>query len=130
MRYSKGICWVDDTRIPFKDEENINFNSLQKAGKVYRGDSYTNSITDCNTPHYKTQGRFTPNLLVCDDALNDGVISQNNKTNKEWSLDYDYKSEFKIFDIKKVGVSRFNDKGSNSRYYDLDLWFNHLINKL
>jgi hypothetical protein len=26
-----------------------------------------------------TKGRFTPNLLVCDDMLNDGVISKSGK---------------------------------------------------
>ena len=88
MRYSKGICWVDDTRIPYKDE-NISFNTIQR-GKLYGRNSYNKSITEGNTPHYKTEGRFTPNLLVCDYIVNK----------------------------------------DNSRYYDLDLWFNHLIQKL
>ena len=133
MRYSKGICWIDDTRIPFVDEGDksiFNYNSeginRQKTSEAIF--SNIKIIGDHSLDDTRQQGRFTPNLLVCDDVLNDGNITQNNKNNKEWSLEYDNNAVHNY--IKKVGVSRFNDKGSNSRYYDLDLWFNHLINKL
>jgi hypothetical protein len=93
MSYSKGIFWLEDARIPFVDEGDIDFNSTQ-SGKVYGRNSLNESITERNTTHYTTQGRFTPNLLVCDDMLNDG------------------------------------DKGTNSRYYDLDLWFDKMVEAL
>ena len=87
MKYSKGITWINDCRIPFKNE-NISFNTIQR-GKLYGRNSYNKSITEGNTPHYKAEGRFPPNLLVCDTLLD-----------------------------------------TNSRYYDLDLWFNNLIENL
>jgi hypothetical protein len=75
---------------------------------------------------YKPQGRFPANLLVSDDMLNDGVVKESKKTkgityglfpntivqNKKYEKDYE---------------RGFNDKGTNSRYYDIDKWFDKII---
>ena len=125
MKYAKGITWIDDCRIPFKDE-NINFNTIQR-GKLYGRNSYNESITEGNTPHYKPEGRFPPNLLVSDDMLNDGSVSKTNTKGQKRSE----KRSWKYTSIDEyTTMDSINDKGSNSRYYDLDLWFKELLNKI
>jgi hypothetical protein len=99
MRYSKGIMWLDDCRIPFVDENDGYTDEEWK--NLYAGnrtDSSTNVGNEVKNIIRELlpkapKGRFTPNLLVCDDMLND-------------------------------------DSGSSSRYYDLDMWFNKMIEKL
>jgi hypothetical protein len=73
IKYSKGIVWLDDTRIPFVDEkEKEGVCKSDKSIKTYNEDW---GIYIYNRTGGNTQGRFTPNLLVCDDMLNDGKIS-------------------------------------------------------
>jgi hypothetical protein len=121
MRYSKGISWIDDARIPFVDE--VGIKSPQHNKNVFNKDypiEYDGNFI------MNTQGRFPANILVSDDMLNDGNIGQNNSKNQEWKLQY--KSESHIYGkYKGAGISRIADKGSNSRYYDIDKWFNNLI---
>ncbi len=94
MVYSKGISWIDDTRIPFVDAGN-------------------------------TKGRFTPNLLVCDDMLNDGSITSKGKMKL-----HRMSGRWGTQEIKKNAVEYQGDKGTNSRYYDIDLWFDKMIEGL
>jgi hypothetical protein len=128
MKYAKGICWVDDTRIPFDDEV---VGGGKKATSIFGGDAgyeYDGFSTN------KTGGRFTPSLLVCDDMLNDGKSSSSNggrgeKTlgtlggngiyNKGWGKDKD-----------ADGLGGYGDSGSSSRYYNLDKWFDKVINEI
>jgi len=123
MTYSKGISWLDDTRIPFVDTEDIDFNTTQK-GKVYGRNSLNESITERNTTHYSKEGRFTPNLLVSDDMLNDGKVS---KTNTKGQIRSEKRNWIYTGENKNNKMNNITDKGSNSRYYDIDLWFNKLI---
>jgi hypothetical protein len=126
MRYSKGVSWIDDCRIPFVDEgDDDGVNRIRnnvKEQTIYGGGKGFPPIK----VDYIKQGRFPANILVCDDMLNDGNIGQNNSKNQEWKLQY--KSESHIYGkYKGAGISRIADKGSNSRYYDIDKWFNNLI---
>lgn len=66
MKTMKGITWLDDCRIPLVGSDFIKF------------------------------GRFPANLLVSNDALNDGKIYQS---------------------------SDYGDVGSFSKYFDLDAWY-------
>lgn len=74
MNYSKGISWFDDCRIPFVDDglkEHI-----EKYGNGYGGNG--NSIFNLHNKtkiYGDTKGRFPANLLVSDDMLNDGSVS-------------------------------------------------------
>ncbi len=73
---------------------------------------------------YKPQGRFPANILVSDDMLNDGVITKSlggNSTNIGGFVTT-YSDE-----TKRGMKSGFGDKGTNSRYYDIDKWFNNLL---
>ena len=79
--YSKGISWIDDCRIPFVDDGDKG--SAKPQGKITTGTKknvrfqYTEDKTRYELPDKQNpQGRFPANILVCDDMLNDGVISK------------------------------------------------------
>jgi len=123
--YSKGISWIDDCRIPFVDGKDSS--KACKSDKDIGDASNVWLFVDGN--HKRTgsnpQGRFPANLLVSDDMLNDGVISisQGGNSTAIGGTIFKIKS-----DETKLGKkSGFGDKGSNSRYYNIDKWFENLI---
>ena len=126
MKYSKGIMWLDDCRIPFVDEKvprlNVSYehktNNNFGGGNDKRHGTSTQSVSE-------GQGRFTPNLLVCDDMLNDGIISKSIKGRERQVKNYGSFGGGKTNDNNE-----YDDKGSSSRYYDLDLWFDKMLEKL
>ena len=103
--YSKGITWIDDCRIP------------------------TNNLEGTYHDNTKGLGRFPANLLVSDDMLNDGVVSKS--TIFDGKLPNIKGGRFGASDVEltdKRAFGGYDDKGSSSRYYDLDKWFDMLIN--
>lgn len=132
--YSKGIMWLDDCRIPFVDEygDKKGNKEQKQSGDVYGFSTYKQLYVRAEP---NQQGRFTPNLLVCDDMLNDGNVVQYNKTRVDnGSYLGGHREEFVGTDnnpiVNKIKGQFFSDKGTNSRYYDLDLWFDKMIEKL
>jgi hypothetical protein len=116
MKYSKGIMWLDDCRIPFVDEVDVWKGRIGGFQDVYVGGTCKKHNED------NTKGRFTPNLLVCDDMLNDGSVSKTNdgkRHNKTTQMFYGKGEHYYT-----------GDKGTNSRYYDLDKWFDKIIDNL
>jgi hypothetical protein len=69
------------------------------------------------------QGRFPANLLVSDDMLNDGSVSSI-KQNKDYIPPNEVNS---IHNYSRGKYSGIQDKGTNSRYYDIDKWFDKII---
>jgi hypothetical protein len=125
MKYAKGICWVDDTRIPFDDEV---VGGGKKATSIFGGDAgyeYDGFSTN------KTGGRFTPSLLVCDDMLNDGK-TYGNLFKQTRNKDTDGGTGNSIVRGHKEGESNgvFDNGTSSSRFYDLDKWFDKVINEI
>ena len=125
MRYSKGIMWLDDCRIPFVDETEMEGVCKSDKTKVKDDEIFVGRYNYKRTGG-DTQGRFTPNLLVCDDMLNDGTITKQSKrtykpTEHTGSL---------FGNSPQAHGEGIGDKGTNSRYYDLDLWFDKMIEKL
>jgi hypothetical protein len=118
--YSKGICWFDDCRIPFVNEsDSFTINKLEYQGK----DWYKEGCEYKGIKEKNTKGRFPANLLVSDDMLNDGVITkQSQRTYKPTD-----KSASLFGNSPQAHGVGIGDKGSNSRYYDIDKWFNNLI---
>jgi len=126
MRYSKGIMWLDDCRIPFNADDKFDIRRYD-TNSVFRMDN-PQTTYEVNEPDVK--GRFTPNLLVCDDMLNDGV--KYNAGNKQGQ---NYTSKDKNYSVNIGGGihtenNTYNDKGTNSRYYDLDKWFDKVIDEI
>ena len=125
--------WLDDCRIPFVDEgdkwvidrdKEVIVSNPQHSGREdvkWKREGLDNS---------NTQGRFTPNLLVCDDMLNDGSVSNSTGGIPNGKSVYgrtSYNESSTINTQTKVG---FGDKGTNSRYYDLDKWFDKVIDEI
>ena len=125
--------WLDDCRIPFVDE--VRTIPIHSDDKKTDGTLFGLHPTIQHKREITTQGRFTPNLLVCDDMLNDGVITQYNKTREDKGnylgghrKEYVGTTDNDI--VKQIKGQFFSDKGSNSRYYDLDKWFDKIIDSL
>ena len=119
--YSKGITWIDDCRIPFVDGDTTSagkrtcniFETEYKSG----GNGSPDYITD-------SRGRFPANILVCDDMLNDGI--KPNKGHRAKSKVTGY-GEFGGGKNEYHGIGEYMEVDSKSRYYDIDKWFNNLI---
>jgi len=131
MRYAKGVSWITDTRIPFVDEgEDTIRNKYDTSVETYGWINHKGKMGSMDDS--AKQGRFTPNLLVCDDMLNDGniyksgdgkgmsLIKRNGNTDGVCKMDMGYSDK----------AIHYGDKGSSSRYYNLDLWFNKMVDGL
>ena len=134
--YSKGISWIDDCRIPFEDTQNPATNPKYRLQGNYKmpekGEISDGSITQFRSSlnEIDTRGRFPANILVSDDMLNDGIISKAIKSKRGGAIDsnsgtYNW-NEGNTKNIDKY-LCGFNDKGTNSRYYDIDKWFEKLL---
>jgi hypothetical protein len=133
MKYSKGIMWLDDCRIPYLNgvENEFSETYLRSGNSKSKGDDLVFNISGNKREgvYVNDKGRFSPNLLVCDDMLNDGSVSKSQKTNginvgrfpNTIKTGVEYQKEYE---------RGFTDKGTNSRYYDLDIWFNKLIDEI
>ena len=127
MRYSKGIMWLADCRIPFEADDKFDIRRYKEYHDTFSSYENTGSADgkyEVNEPD--TKGRFTPNLLVCDDMLNDGVITKQSKrtykpTEHQGSL---------FGNSPQAHGEGIGDSGSSSRYYDLDKWFDKIIKEL
>ncbi len=125
MKYSKGICWIGDCRIPFVDEKEIPKKSndgFKNWASYYQRDWKGNEDLIPNT-----QGRFTPNLLVCDDVLNNGIKPNRGHRAKGKVTGY---GEFGSGKSEYHAIGEYLEVDSKSRYYDLDSWFDDLIRKI
>ena len=119
--YSKGITWIDDCRIPFVDDgEKWNYPN-GAGGNTFHGQDRLDMSVKANT-----QGRFPANILVCDDMLNDGVISKGKVGMTQQSSINNIYGGFKSKGNTTINDG-INDKGTNSRYYNIDKWFENLI---
>jgi outer membrane protein assembly factor BamA len=101
--YSKGISWIDDCRI---GTDIITSKPGMKPNNFQGVNSNSNKQ---KVLEHSYMGRFPANLLVSDDALNDGI-----KPNKGHRA--------------KSKVSGYGD--SKSRYYDIDKWFDKLLDNI
>ena len=124
MRYAKGIMWLDDCRIPFVETDPLqNGISGRDNGKM---DTNNQGWGFKRLDREAGLGRFTPNLLVCDDMLNDGVIT---KQSKRTYKPTEHQGSLFGNSPQAHGVG-IGDSGSSSRYYDLDKWFDKIIKEL
>ena len=142
MRYSKGICWIGDCRIPFEDTQNPATNPKYRLEGNYKtpekGKISEGSITQFRSSlnEIDVRGRFAPNLLVCDDMLNDGSVSKTTSSKghiRKGNVIGDTRTSVaagQFGDGAWIEGTNINDSGSSSRYYDLDKWFDKVIEQL
>jgi hypothetical protein len=134
--YSKGISWIDDCRIPFVDDESLT-RDFKVGGNTLGAGQYglndgrktkpTNKLE--GTLWENTQGRFPANILVSDDMLNDGK-KHGNLFNTNRNKDVDGGTGNSLVRAHKQGESNgvFDNGISSSRFYDIDKWFEKLLN--
>jgi hypothetical protein len=128
MKYSKGLMWLSDCRIPFEADDKFDIRRYKEYHDTFSSYENTGSADgkyEVNEPN--TKGRFTPNLLVCDDMLNDGI--KPNKGHRAKSKVTGY-GEFGGGKSEYHGIGEYMEVDSKSRYYDLDKWFDKVIEQL
>ena len=138
MKYAKGVMWLDDCRIPFvdgsdipqattqRDSQELNDKTKELIGLHIWGVGLELDVK--RVPYEQNQqGRFTPNLLVCDDMLNDGVISKSGVYDNSKGETNGFHATSRDIVGKRKDIGGYSDKGTNSRYYDLDKWFDKIL---
>jgi hypothetical protein len=127
--YSKGISWIDDCRIPTTDNLNGGGYNTKGTSKKNLDDATSYAIKIIESDFIQPIGRFPANLLVSDDMLNDGVISKSVKGRNDIGSSTYGGNSLLNSKTKMNNTDRgFNDKGSNSRYYNIDKWFDKILN--
>jgi site-specific DNA-methyltransferase (adenine-specific) len=128
MKNGKGITWLDDCRIPYKNEndqaESQNKQSDDRGG--FHGENTGVYSSGEQIGYDKPDGRFAANLIVQDDVLNDGVKRSKGKHTDSGSGSGGIWQE----STGKPAGRTYGDEGSFSRFYDLDSWWKSQIHKL
>ena len=122
MNDGKGITWLDDCKIPFVDDKDVEGTRVGFIGTPLPPKKGWNS-NNMQTPTFKiTSGRFPANILVSGDALNDGEITKSNGhiPKKSSQTNHGIYGKFRNWDDRQE--KNFNDSGSFSRYFNLDAW--------
>lgn len=117
MKNGKGITWLDDCRIPFQGDNDCKpYASRLNFNKNLNDDNWNKiGIHEPKTTNQK--GRFPANLLVSNDALNDGKTHKTGGTaNKQYNV------SGSTFSDAATVTQTVSDEGSFSRYFDLDAW--------
>ena len=121
IKHGTGALDIDGCRIPINAEQEtdkrIDGKDSQKGAS---GNPFDSGNNEGDISTYKPQGRFPANLLVTDDALNDGKISKSTGGSGETSRNW--KGEGHTISRKPQATGGFGDSGSKSRYFDIDVW--------
>jgi len=106
-------------RIPYESDDDKPDISYHKVGN---NDKFSNYGIGTKIPH--NQGRFPSHLLISDDVLNDGEKYRGGITDYQASSIFNNKLKREKKDLW------IEDKGSFSRYFSLDSWWNNKIKNL
>jgi len=127
LQNGKGVTWLDEGRIPYKKQDSIiakNPHTESKGSEAYDNVCYGKYNPTSGYDPVNSQGRFPANLLVSDDALNDG---------RSWKGKPSDKKAGQIFGsdlIYQSCLGQKGDSGSFSRYFSLDAWFAKKLSEL
>jgi DNA modification methylase len=128
LRWGTGGINIDACRIPLEGDV---WNRSTQHKHDMRSGNYVNreNRKEYVVPPQESNilGRFPANLLVSDDMLNDGKItnSPSGEVNRKPRAGVVFNAESCGFDSTKCIDSGFGDSGSASRYFDLDAWARH-----
>ena len=116
-----GATWLDDCAIPYVDKNDIGDPHRGKGYPLHDENKGWNKNKLINNITIGEKGRYPANLLVSDDALNDGKITKGVSSGgpKEYGGGGGWENRIN----RQVVKTFYNDKGSFSRYFDLDAWF-------
>ena len=130
MKDGKGVTWLDDCRVPFKGESDLNSATFGTQTDIRNNNFGTNRPSDGYVHNTNVeanpQGRFPANLLVQDDVLNDGKLHEG-KTGFKATASSIYVNKNCTKKTTDSGKAEF---GTFSRYYDLDAWWEERIQEL
>lgn len=140
----KGITWLDNGRIPFstdgKPVPRISMvpstNSPHPNDHESRGDGSLGSYRkDREDWESDIRGRFPANLLVSDDALNNGEIIASGNAYHEPTMrnahpENIFNLGFAQHPFMQSAPNVYGDVGSLSRYFDLDAWWSERLKEL
>jgi len=121
----KGVTWFDDCRIPFNPETNDkrlsgkgSWSTEKTAENIYQGGYAGDRVTSSE------KGRFPANLIVSDNALDDGKKHKSGTLEAHHIIDSPTtKNCYGEYDRLPAGLhTTYGDEGSFSRYFDLDSW--------
>ena len=129
----KGVTWLDDGRIPFaskSDAKTARENALGPVERyktvhpVYEGGKKSAGFADTHDP----KGRFPANLLVSDDALNDGITRKSGYMRE--GIVRKTRTGYSGMMPKSTIGTCYGDSGSFSRHFSLDAWWDKRIGAL
>lgn len=127
LKNKKGITWLDEGRIPFQSETDMSSAEFHTVPIRHEPGDFTKVTERSGKFTPVSQGRFPANILVSDDVLNDGKVTQSGK-------DAIRRQEGMFVEHKLGGLNElqvyYADSGSFSRYFDLDKWFEEEIKQL
>ena len=120
MKDGKGITWLDDCRVPYKDDsdkESSRWGNDNTIEKCYSGglksQGRKNTISN-------NQGRFPANLIISDNSLD---IGKNTKSQRNMMKpDKGGTGHTLTFGDQTSEERGYNDSGDFSRYFSLDSW--------
>jgi len=120
LKHKTGALDIDGCRIPTSDTY-----SYEKCGgssfSVGKGKDGTREYPAENNP----QGRFPANIICTGDALNDGVMTKSQQSNRGLQHSGRHGGLADIGGNLKDGTDTIRghaDAGSKSRYFDIDCW--------
>lgn len=126
LKNGKGITWLDDGRIPFTSHNDQAAAAAARASMANHQPGYSDGFKpdfDAEAERQRfleSTGRFPANLLVSDDVLNDGkVYSSRQSIRGDSPRTVNTYGKYGNQVGQPIGV---NDKGSYSRYFNLDKW--------
>ena len=134
LENGKGVTWLDSARIPFAsnvDAAIAHDNALgpveridrNKIHRIYEGGKLSGAFPDT----FSEKGRFPANLVVSDDALNDGInhVSGHLDSHTEPPHNQNVYGQHYPREVYNPG-----DEGSFSRYFSLDEWWDKRVAEL
>ncbi len=129
LKNGKGVTWLDGARIPIDEDVDDprlggkgDWSSDKMAKNVYSG-GYAGVRVGSSV-----KGRFPANLLVSDDVLNDDVDHKGVHITKPCNTP-NLKTWSGTFQTNR-GERGYDDSGSFSRYFDLDVWWAKRLSEL
>lgn len=131
MKNRKGITWLDDGRIPYQSDDDMN--NAKPGGRITGGIqkfSTGEQIQNLNLIADTTKGRFPANLLVQDDVLDTGIKHSMGHNPNVKTIGY---GKFGGGSSERVDYKEdtyIDDSGDLSRYFSLDTWYSKNVTEL
>ncbi len=126
LRWGTGAINIDACRIPLQNEK-LPLGSGDRTS-CNKGQSYNPGWKGNEGNKTPEMGRFPANLIVSDDALDDGEITKSGDLlpHHNLSKDEDGVKPANVYGKYQRTPENFRgDEGGKSRYFDLDAWAKH-----